>query len=1129
MTELETSQPVPENDALSATATATDLAPEPDAEPPPLPWTPERVLEMNAYYDVYVKWAALILAFMVSCNYLSDSHLWVHLKTGQLIADQSAPVTTDVFSYTENGRSWVNVPWLFQWVQAGLYKLVYGLVPVNPADTTANRASAENIAVGALVALGALVRLVTAWLLFKIRHRGPGLWWSAICVTLALGVSIHVTLELGPPVFGFRMGGIAGPAFASPSTWGLLFLAFELWLLFRAFSSGRAGALWLLIPVFLLWANVGESFLTGLAVLAASAVGRWIDGSSNSRLAAPAGKSREGDASFDAEAQPEPRPARAGIAFIILACCAAVCLVNPYTYRAYLAALSPYAHSFQPTSTITTPDQLSFFSSEMRQRYGVDWFLLPTYYFVVVALGLGTFMLNLRRFSWSRFLTFAVMSVLWGVLMHLDAAFAVVFAAVVIPNGQEWYQDRFGTEGRLGPLWSVWSTGGRLVTLLLIFLMMFNDITGWYNTQPEIQFGLGYNQDRFALEAAEFLSSHNEIQGRILNTSLHQGDVMIWKAAPKRGVYVDSRPRLFPSELLEQWDKTRKAVRDDDVAVWKPLLDKYEISVVMIETAAAPVTYHRLMRSSNWVPFYDDGRVVMFGRSDGPKSDLAFFEANRLDPDLRAFRTSHPVVGAERPPNPSGWIDALFQTRTFSRIQSRDESARRWLRGLDSDDPISTAEAPAIPEPSRCFLAIQDARTALARSPDDWIAYRLLKDAYRALMVQEGAMLAGIPIIPENQARIRAVPPNLEHLMSRYQQRLTALNYAIQTTPSPGSALARPELLSLNLELYRLYQGGNARDLARDRLKFVLESSEPSDFAPEMRAQLEQQFDQLNQESKKLANSIEDFSIERQAGPIEQASFALSQGGVSLAIEKLADAERNSMSPAVVKPRLIDLYCNTGQPEKALELLSVGAIDDPNLGPEPGAGALRQGRVYFLLGNYFSASTLWQTRAIPRLQSDRSNRVLVAAGILTRGEALQTTNDFMSVPGSLNQQATWEYDLAMCQLEAGSPDEAAAHFTQALTLAPGLAVRPIAVYYLGKMGKPIPPMPKRDLGTATTDASRATALPKPGLLPLGPTERPVPPGSSGAPSPKAAGAAEPAKTPVPEPARARDPAPKKSP
>ncbi len=370
--------------------------------------------------------------------------------------------------------------------------------------------------------------------------------------------------------------------------------------------------------------------------------------------------------------------------------------------------------------------------------------------------------------------------------------------------------------------------------------MISMDITGWGNTLREVQFGLGYHPDDFAFDAAEFLESHNEIKGNILNTSMAQGDVLIWKGAPKRKSYVDGRPRLFPAELLEQWEKTRKALSEDDVAAWKPLLDQYQISAIMIEPGASPLTYQRLMQSPNWFPFYDDGRIVMFGRADAPEPDLAFFKANRLDPDLRAFRTAHPVPGAERPPNPTTWIDQIFQNRTFSRLQSRTESARRWLDGAISDDPSSTASSAPLPEPSRCLLAIQDARTALTRSPDDWVAFRILNEAYRYLMVQEAAMLAGIPITPENRHRIRSVAPSLDHLMTRFQQRVTALNYAIQTTPPPKTLETRRELHSLNLELFQLYVSGNALDLARDRLQTVLETSQPEDFPPEVRAQLQQ-------------------------------------------------------------------------------------------------------------------------------------------------------------------------------------------------------------------------------------------------------------------------------------------------
>ena len=51
--------------------------------------------------------------------------------------------------------------------------------------------------------------------------------------------------------------------------------------------------------------------------------------------------------------------------------------------------------------------------------------------------------------------------------------------AVLALNGQEWYHDTIGTEGRLGNGWAVWSTGGRLVTIALIFGAIFQATTGW--------------------------------------------------------------------------------------------------------------------------------------------------------------------------------------------------------------------------------------------------------------------------------------------------------------------------------------------------------------------------------------------------------------------------------------------------------------------------------------------------------------------------------------------------------------------------------------------------------------------------------------------------------------------------
>ena len=191
-------------------------------------------------------------------------------------------------------------------------------------------------------------------------------------------------------------------------------------------------------------------------------------------------------------------------------------------------------------------------------------------------------------------------------------------------------------------------------------------------------------------------------------------------------------------------------------------------------------------------------------------------------------------------------------------------------------------------------------------------------------------MLAGLSITPENKDQISRVSPNPERLMNRYRQRVTALNFAIQTTPPPESADSRRGLFELNLQLFQLYMSVGFRDMARDRLQAVLELSRTDDsITVDVRAQLEDQLNQLNKAVKDVEDRLEDLAIENQATSVDQAMYAQQQGAVGLAITKLADAERSGSSPMIVKPRLVDLYCNTGQPDKALDLLAVGSVEDP--------------------------------------------------------------------------------------------------------------------------------------------------------------------------------------------------------
>lgn len=1070
MTEPERPRPIPPPES-PLSAPDTDETPEAtEPEPEPEPWTAGRVSEWNAYYDVYVALGVLLLVFVVSAHLITHSSIWTQLQTGRLIAETSAPVVTDPFSYTEPGHRWVNIPWLFEWSHAVVHKAASSLTPIDRNDPVASKAFGEQVAAGALVAINALVRTLTVLLLLTIRRPGPGLWWSVLCALLAMGVAwTPAGAVSGSFGSGLVLGGVGGVGQVSPESWGGLLLALELLILHRTIHLGRRNAVLALVPVFLLWANLDESFLIGLLVLAATVIGRLAD--------SPRGAGRPGE---DAD------PLSIGRGLAVLGACAAVCLANPSFYRIFPAAMEPLLSFFRPTGGVLTHDQLSFFGSRIRRpdQAGAGWVYLAAYYVIVVGLGLASFLLNRMRFSLGRFLIFALTASLWALYIRFGSEFAIVFVAVVALNGQEWYHDRFGTEGRLGRGWALWSIGGRAVTIIVIFACVAKGMTGWRAHPGEAQFGFGFRPDDFSFEAAEYLKTA-PIRGNILNTSLQQGDSLIWRAYPLRKTFIDGRRHLFTSETRRQLEETRLALRDNDVARWKPLLDRHEISAVMIHESSSPITYRRLMQSPDWIPFYDDGGVVMFGRADAPEADLAHFNAQRLEADAIAYERARPFPPFDRAPTPVGWMDEIFQHRSLARPQPHTEAGRRWLAG-----PGTEGDPPSYPDPARCLLAIHEARLALARRPDDTRAFRLLATAYRFLMIEESAMLAGLTPSPANMEQVLSVPVQTRPLMNRFRQRVTSLNFAVQTTPTPRTREERVDLQGLHLELYQLFLGVNYLDLARDHLQAALNAAAPGEIVPEVRASMSGELAQLEERMTEVQTRMGDLAIEQQAGPLDRAGFAMSQGAPGLALRELEEAEQLSgANPALVKPQLIDLYCDTGQPEKALDLLGGSAdADDPNLGSEPGGAALRQGRVHLLLGNYEYAATFWLQRAIPRIQHELARLAPATTQSFLRGAIKPATRELLTIPSKVSMQATLEIEAALCLLEAGQPQTAAEHFTQALTLEPGLVTRPLAAYYLEKMGKPVPPARGAEADTTGATAEAPAPTPAPAETPSAPSD-----------------------------------------
>src|SRR3990172_7432451 len=89
---------------------------EPTAEHPleaQEPLTPQRQLSENRRNDVLIAGGVVVLAAILACHKINNGDFWVHLKSGWYMGTQGSIPETDPFSYTAEGRPWVNPSWLY--------------------------------------------------------------------------------------------------------------------------------------------------------------------------------------------------------------------------------------------------------------------------------------------------------------------------------------------------------------------------------------------------------------------------------------------------------------------------------------------------------------------------------------------------------------------------------------------------------------------------------------------------------------------------------------------------------------------------------------------------------------------------------------------------------------------------------------------------------------------------------------------------------------------------------------------------------------------------------------------------------------------------------------------------------
>ena len=210
----------PEN-ASAATVEPISLPRHRDATAVPVraAWTSRWVLMLVLLY---------VAAATFALKPIIDPDIWWHLRTGQWVVDHGSVPHTDPFSMYGADRPWVAYSWLFGVLLYGMHGLL-GLMGV-----------ALYTLLGSLAVTTALLCLV---LHFETR------------VPVALALTAAGLAAIGPT--------LAPRAYL----FTVCFFIVEIYVLFFVRETGRLRPLWVLPPLFALWANLHVQFVHGLFVL----------------------------------------------------------------------------------------------------------------------------------------------------------------------------------------------------------------------------------------------------------------------------------------------------------------------------------------------------------------------------------------------------------------------------------------------------------------------------------------------------------------------------------------------------------------------------------------------------------------------------------------------------------------------------------------------------------------------------------------------------------------------------------------------------------------------------------------------------------------------------------------------
>jgi hypothetical protein len=465
-----------------------------------------------------------ILVFIILTRTPQDADMWWHLRAGQVMWQSKTILLTDKFSYTRAGQPWVNAFWISEII----FYLLYNLGGYF-----------------SLTLLVALTGAVTFYLLF--RRMAGNKFVNAFIIVLAALTAAPIWSPR-PQIFSF-----------------LILVLLDGWL--DQIQKGNQRPLWILMPIFAIWANIHGGWIWGFLLLAAYIVGTALNNlSSENRFASSTWKF----------------PLR--LIFWTLAAGLAI-------------GLNPNGISIW---------RLPFYTAEVSMR--IQEWASPNFHQMefqpllwMLFLLIVTAVLAKPKTEWSSLLKV----IGFAYLTFVSARNIAVFAIIAAPTLAEWTNSAVEAirtdlsihiKNEPAPLFSERITA--ILNIVLSAMIALTALGRAYLVSAPAE----VNQ-YVPVGAVEWLEV-NPTGGHLFN-SYNWGGYLTW-ALPQSPVFIDGRADLYGNELINDWWSVVNGTPQGFT-----ILDQWNVRTILLEPGWPIV---QLLPAAGWREVYHDKLAVIFVR-----------------------------------------------------------------------------------------------------------------------------------------------------------------------------------------------------------------------------------------------------------------------------------------------------------------------------------------------------------------------------------------------------------------------------------------------------------------------------------------------------------------------------------